>query len=107
MTHIHTYLVQVKLKQLEGDIHWQVLARDPCSSPASDADALRDYFNLHEPLAEMSKDWAKKDPRFKLISPYFPGRKFDAVLKVALMSSRSKPQTSPFLSQAKAVLQIA
>ena len=65
--------MQVKLEQLENDVQWQVLARGPNSSPAADVETLRDYFNLHEPLASMSKEWAATDPRFKLISPYFPG----------------------------------
>lgn len=65
--------LQVKLQQLENDVQWQILARGPNSSPINDLEALRHYFNLHEPLAAMSEDWAAKDPRFKLISPYFPG----------------------------------
>ena len=65
--------MQVRLRQVEADVQWQVLARGPDSSESRDAESLREYFNLHEPLADMSREWAAKDPRFELISPYFPG----------------------------------
>jgi len=67
------FSTQVRLRQGEDDVAWQVLARGPNSLASEDLGVLRDYFNLHEPLGKMCKTWAGKDARFKLISPYFPG----------------------------------
>ena len=70
--------VQVKLKQDSDDVQWQVLARGVESRASGDLKTLTEYFNLHEPLAEMSQQWSQQDARFKLISPYFPGNHLPA-----------------------------
>lgn len=67
-------MLQVNLRQVDEDVQWQVLARGPDESAASDLTTLQDYFNLHEPLGNMTKEWAKMDPRFKIVSPFFPGK---------------------------------
>lgn len=74
----------MRLRQAENDIEWQVLARGPSSTERDDLKALTEYFNLHEPLAAMSRDWADKDPRFRLISPYFPGPAMSEVLEFCI-----------------------
>jgi hypothetical protein len=73
-----TCCLQVRLRQGEDDVMWQVLARGPESCAGEDLRVLQDYFNLHEPLGEMCKAWADKDARFKLISPFLPGRRKEA-----------------------------
>ena len=65
--------MQVRLRQEEDDVAWQVLARGPDSLASEDLAVLHDYFNLHEPLGSMCQSWAGKDARFSLISPYCPG----------------------------------
>ena len=70
--------VQVKLKQDSNDVQWQVLARGVESRASGDLKTLTEYFNLHEPLAEMSQQWSQQDARFKLVGPYFPGNHLPA-----------------------------
>ena len=65
--------MQVRLRQEEDDVLWQVLARGPGAPASKDSAVIKNYFNLHSSLAEMSEGWAAQDPRFKLIAPYFPG----------------------------------
>lgn len=70
----HDSIFQVHLRQLDEDVEYQVLARGPKEKESSDLSILQEYFNLHEPLAKMTKQWAESDDRFKLISPFFPGK---------------------------------
>ena len=61
------------MRQQEADIHFRVLARGAGADPEQDAAVLHDYFNLGIRLAELTPAWAHADPRFRSITPYFPG----------------------------------
>ena len=67
-------MFQVRLRQSTEDVQYQILARGPEEAESTDREVLVDYFNLQTPLQQMSKEWDAKDSRFRLVSPYFPGR---------------------------------
>lgn len=61
------------LRQLEGDVAYQVLARTPDASPSEDAAAIADYFNLSINLCELSQKWIEADVHFNRLSTVLPG----------------------------------
>lgn len=67
-------MFQVRLRQSTEDVQYQILARGPEEAESTDREVLVDYFNLRTPLQQMFKEWDAKDSRFRLVSPYFPGR---------------------------------
>lgn len=69
-------LSQVRLRQLEGDVAYRVLARGPGACPAGDAAALHDYFNLRTSLAKLAQEWAAADARFAHVHPSFLGERW-------------------------------
>ena len=63
----------LNLKQLEGDVAYQVLARTPDASPTDDAAAIADYFNLSVNLTELAEQWIAADVHFSRLSSALPG----------------------------------
>jgi len=63
----------VRMRQLEDDIEYTVLARGPDAPEDGDRAALEDYFNLHHRVGPMAAGWARADERFREVSPHFPG----------------------------------
>jgi len=61
------------LRQLEGDVAYQVLARTPDASPSEDAAAIADYFNLSVNLSELSQTWIEADVHFQRLSTALAG----------------------------------
>jgi hypothetical protein len=84
------------MRQVEGDALYRVLARGLDTPEESDAQAVREYFNLAEggwvaavtpgtaagpaaaegkrlTLTALADEWASRDKRFCDIRPYFPG----------------------------------
>jgi N-glycosylase/DNA lyase len=61
------------LRQLDGDVAYQVLARTPDASPSEDAAAISDYFNLSINLSELSQKWIAADVHFSRLSTALPG----------------------------------
>ena len=55
-------------------MEYKVLARGDDALPSDDAAVLRDYFNAGTSLGQLAQLWAKSDPRFRNVHPYFPGR---------------------------------
>ena len=65
--------VQVRMRQLEDDVGWQVLARGPGADPSEDAAVLHDYFTLDTKLATLNSEWAAACSHFAKVHPFFPG----------------------------------
>ncbi|KAK9839369.1 hypothetical protein WJX84_000149, partial [Apatococcus fuscideae] len=63
----------VRVRQPEEEVEYSVLARGLESEPQQDRAVLQDYFNLQTSLAELSHVWARQDPRFEAVAPFFPG----------------------------------
>ncbi|KAI3435875.1 hypothetical protein D9Q98_001933 [Chlorella vulgaris] len=63
----------VRMRQLPGDVQYQVIARGSCVDAAGDDVALRDYFNLSTSLAELSPSWCAACPRYALVHRHLPG----------------------------------
>ncbi|GAB4821909.1 hypothetical protein N2152v2_008955 [Parachlorella kessleri] len=63
----------VRLRQLDGDVEYQVVARGPQALAAEDAAVLHDYFNLGTSLAELAQQWCAADARFCTVHPHLPG----------------------------------
>jgi len=85
----------VRVQQPEEDVEYSVLARGLDSEPQQDRAVLQDYFNLQTSLAELSCGWARQDPRFEAVAPFFPGlhlRLHDFVVELqnAVHCSRSQ-----------------
>ena len=63
----------VRLRQLEDDVQYAVLARGTGADAAEDHAALADYFNLSTSLAALAARWAAADPLFASLHPNLPG----------------------------------
>lgn len=57
----------VTLRQTAGEVFYYSVPDDDI------APLLRDYFQLHIPLAPLYRRWAEADARFAMIAPAFPG----------------------------------
>lgn len=57
----------VTLRQTEDDVLYQ------CTPEADTTNLLRDYFQLHVPLAPLYRQWQRADSRFARVAPAFPG----------------------------------
>lgn len=64
----------MRVRQLEGDVAYQVVARGSLAAPEQDAAVLRDYFNLETSLSALAREWCAADARFAAVHPYFQGR---------------------------------
>ena len=74
-TQCFAQLAQVQMMQQADDAEYKVLARGENALPGEDAAVLRDYFNAGTSLNQLAELWAKSDPRFRNVHPYFPGRR--------------------------------
>lgn len=63
----------MRLRQLEGDVQYRVIARGAGASPDGDAAALADYFNLSTSLAALVPGWAAACARYAAVTPHLPG----------------------------------
>jgi 3-methyladenine DNA glycosylase/8-oxoguanine DNA glycosylase len=63
----------MSLRQMEGDVAYQVLARTSDASSSGDAAAIADYFNLSVNLSELSQKWIEADVHFQRLSTALPG----------------------------------
>ena len=63
----------VVMRQLDDDVAYRVIARAPGASPAGDAAALADYFNLSVNLSALAEEWRAADPNFARLSVVLPG----------------------------------
>ncbi len=67
-------VLQVRVRQLEGDVEYQILARGADASASDDAAVLHDYFNLSTPMGGLVPQWCAADEkRFAKVHVYFPG----------------------------------
>lgn len=64
---------QVRMRQLDSDVQYSVVARGADAPPAGDAAALHDYFNLSHSLALLATGWRAADPHFTSVHSHFPG----------------------------------
>lgn len=64
---------QVRIRQLDEDVHYRVIARGTGASPADDAAALADYFNLSHSLSALAPGWTAACPRYAAVAPHLPG----------------------------------
>lgn len=66
----------VQMRQLPHDVEYRVIARGPAAPPKEDEAAIHDYFNMATKLCDLRTQWSACDPRYKSVTPYFPGNKF-------------------------------
>lgn len=65
--------LQVKVRQLDDDVEYQVIARGADARAADDAAVLRSYFNLEASLRDLCQEWSERDQRYRSLHQYFPG----------------------------------
>ena len=61
------------MRQLDGDVEYQVVARGPQALAIEDAAVLHDYFNLGTSLADLARQWCAADTRFCTVHPHLQG----------------------------------